>query len=51
MTSSGTTSSAAATTPTCRSGASWRAGAAEGVLDVGAGTGRVALGSPRPATP
>ena len=41
-TSSGTTSSAAATTPTCRCGASSR-GEADGVLDVGAGTGRVAL--------
>ena len=40
---SGTTSSAAATTPTCRCGASWRREAGGPVLDVGAGTGRVAL--------
>ena len=44
--SSGTTSSAAPTAPTCRCGASCAAGSAERaapVLDVGAGTGRVAL--------
>ena len=42
-TSSGTTSSAAATRPTCRCGASWPSAEAGPVLDVGAGAGRVAL--------
>ena len=41
--SSGTTSSAAATRPTCRCGASSPRAEAGPVLDVGAGTGRVAL--------
>ena len=43
MTWSGTTWSAGATTPISRSGASWPSDAEHGVLDVGAGTGRVSL--------
>ena len=40
---SGTTSSAAATRPTCRSGRSWPTRGGGPVLDLGCGTGRVAL--------
>ena len=42
-TCSGTTSSAAPTRTTCRCGASWPRAAGGPVLDLGAGTGRVAL--------
>ena len=47
--SSGTTSSAAPTRPTWRSGRAWRTAAGGPILDLGCGTGRVALAPRRGA--